>query len=141
MVKIICDRCGAEIPEAEIIRATLYSEATGKIDKRDLCGQCAKEIFLPSVSKEPKAEILADDKKVAPEVTHEASGVSESKLRRAKKIAKTGEKRKYTHIDAGKLTALHKAGWKVKQIADEMGITEEQVANTLCRLRRNGSAV
>lgn len=35
------------------------------------------------------------------------------------------------NIDAGKVAALHSAGWKNDKIADEMGITVEEVADTL----------
>lgn len=35
------------------------------------------------------------------------------------------------NIDAGKVAALHSAGWKNDKIADEMGITIKEVADTL----------
>ncbi len=34
-------------------------------------------------------------------------------------------------LDKGKVLALHRAGWKVKDIAGDMGITEEDVREVL----------
>ncbi len=34
-------------------------------------------------------------------------------------------------MDTGKIVALRKAGWKVKDIAEEMGLTTSQVSNVL----------
>ena len=42
-------------------------------------------------------------------------------------------------IDHGKLIALHKAGWSIEKIADEMGCTTTTVRNHIRQEEQNGA--
>lgn len=44
-----------------------------------------------------------------------------------------------TGIDHGKLIALHKAGWSIEKIADEMGCTTTTVRNHIRQEEQNGA--
>lgn len=47
-----------------------------------------------------------------------------------------GKKKK--PIDTGKMLALRKAGWSMKKIGDELGISESSVFNYLKKLEQEG---
>ena len=46
---------------------------------------------------------------------------------------------KKTGVDHGKLIALHKAGWSIEKIADEMGCTTTTVRNHIRQEEQNGT--
>lgn len=57
-----------------------------------------------------------------------ANHVKEEKPKQEKEQKETGTKKK---LDIGKILALKKAGWKYKEIAGEMGTSEQCIASTI----------
>lgn len=49
-----------------------------------------------------------------------------------------GKGKKKKPIDTGKMLALRKAGWSMKKIGDELGISESSVFNYLKKLEQEG---
>lgn len=116
-ISYICNRCGKEIKTegARIIPHYFdftADEIDGKIEVPDndvhFCLGCTRKI-MEEILKQPEAE---DGK--------------EPEQAPAKKKKRTRPK-KEERLDAGKVMALHRAGWSDEKIADEMGVTNRQV--------------
>ncbi len=117
-VKIVCDRCGAEItgnPFQVLIDETdretgsfLYSDPF-EIRRLDFCDKCISEIAKMILAKESE------------------------NTERTEELEQKAERKR---IDRGKLMALHNAGWKASKIADEMGISEGAVHNTVSKIKK-----
>lgn len=107
----ICNRCSKEIKtEGTRIIPHFFDLATdemlGEIEVPDrnihFCMGCTKKIM---------EEILKTPEEKPPDNTR-----------------KTGKRpKKRERLDAGKVMALHRAGWDNGKIADEMGVTERQI--------------
>lgn len=63
----------------------------------------------------------------------------EPKTKPAKPKAESKKKGGPAGIDHGKLIALHKAGWSIEKIADEMGCTTTTVRNHIRQEEQNGA--
>ena len=123
MKKTFCDRCGAELldhnnkvaVEQTDLSGENYEDRTEKmasVGELDLCGACAEalaEAVLQFCRKEGKAK----------------KRVATSQPERAEKAKKP------RMVDAGKIRALHAAGWAVKDIAGEMNCSEVTVYKAL----------
>ncbi len=116
-ISYICNRCGKEIrTEGARILPHFFDFATdgtlGEVEIPDndvhFCMGCMKKV-MEEILKLPEAGDGGD--------TEEGRDGKEKKTRPKK------EKR----LDAGKVMALHRAGWSNEQIAGEMGATERQV--------------
>lgn len=150
-----CDRCGKLITGKVyyIDFEPFYDQSDGmlaaddrKIDveEADFCDSCINEIF-EFIRQKPIAKMCAKADKLlvagleagiqaaaapddpeetaAPEI--EAGGVPEVKPKTRKKV------------DYGKIMALHNAGWDRKQIAEEMGMTENAVYQAMLRYKKS----
>ena len=125
---IKCDKCGTLI-EGDPYRVVFWQEGRESFGiygqseiNKDLCQECVKSL-QEQISKffEPEPE---------PE---------DPKLERAQDCAVDSPKeRPKRTIDGGKVKALYLAGWPVKEIADEMGITAPTVYNWLNKLGLRG---
>lgn len=112
----ICNRCNQEIrTEMARISLGLYDVLANKLEDiafpdNDIhfCIGCAKKV-MEEILRPPEA---------GDEDGPEEPPVLDGKHSRLKK-----EER----LDAGKVMALHRAGWDDKKIADEMGATERQI--------------
>lgn len=113
----ICNRCGREITTAGIRIIPHYFEfGTDKVleeievpDKNvHFCMNCTQKVM-----QEIRTAADVSDEKVTKELPDKKS---ENK-----------RPRKAERLDAGKVMALHRAGWENKKIADEMGVTERQI--------------
>lgn len=114
-VKIICDSCKKEITDdptkiiTEVVdrvsgeRVTM-SNPNPELKDKDFHLACAIKL-IRSMLKQPDLLAIPPEKKAAD---------------------KTSKK-----IDAGKVLALHKAGWSVKNIAGELGCSDQTVYNAL----------
>ena len=76
--------------------------------------------FVIEVEEEPRNEVSEADSEVK-----RTSSETKRKSSEKKKAEKTSGKNQ--HYDRGKVAALTKAGWSVKQIADELGCTDNTV--------------
>lgn len=110
----ICNRCNKEIKtEGTRIIPHFFDFATdemlGEIEVPDndvhFCMGCTKKV-MEEILRLPEA---GDEK------------IQENKKQTGKR-PKKGER-----LDAGKVMALHRAGWDNEKIADEMGVTERQI--------------
>ena len=123
MKKTFCDRCGTELRDhnnkVTIEKTDLYGDTREDLTEKmtpvgelDLCGECAEalaEAVLQFCRKEGKAK-----KRVATSQPEQ-----EEKAKRPRMV------------DAGKIRALHAAGWTVKDIAGEMSCSEVTVYKAL----------
>ena len=159
MQKTLCDRCGAEIPaNGKIWDFSWFSkfkqsgeyEPDGDPEEYQLCSGCQREIdgflkqkqVLPAEEKRKKtkkqqiwelhqkgvkdgeiAEILCTTK------NHVSTALHDLRIEKGIKLKSEEEKQKY--VDEGKVLALRKAGWKIHDIAWDMGISESAVCEAL----------
>lgn len=131
MRKIICDRCGAEIPkDARIgyVAVAWQSPTDGSIlenspyEGMDFCEKCIKDIVS-----------VIDFKILSAPEAEEPDQEEEEVVER---IQKTPSKKS---VDKGKVGALSKAGWSNAKIADEMGVSSERIRQILKELEvKNG---
>ena len=123
MRKIICDRCGAEIPKEQesvgyvsIRMRVLETEALiedNPFEDWDLCDDCLKAIH--QFITEPKAQ--------AKKEKHEQILDSVDAGKKAPK-----EKKKYVpKFDVSKAQALRDRGWPIIKIAQEMKVSEPTI--------------
>ena len=120
---IKCDRCGAEIKDQNTVGAVsleLQDIHTGDLmgdnpfEDWDLCDQCLVDIqtYIKMKPKEKKFEELLES-------------VDAGKKTAAKKETKKPITKKW---DRGKAQALRTAGWKLADIAKEVGVTESAIS-------------
>lgn len=159
MIIVKCDRCGAEIAkEAQKYRVEIIANRDANSDGyveeiiNDLCDHCRmqlREFFRPT---EPVPTLFNTDKarKEAEEdfwATHDPSGGDLPPEDDEKSVGggmkwihektkaparQQGEKQKRAaKVDHGKICALRKAGWSVKEICAEMHISPATVFNHL----------
>lgn len=110
-----------EVPNEETLKAIKESiEHPEQGEKYHSVDELIEHLEPRKASSEPRNEAID----VSSEVKRQLSEVKR-KLSEEKKAEKTGgRKSKY---DRGKVAALTKAGWSVKQIADELGCTDNTV--------------
>lgn len=130
MVKIICDRCGKDIPDGIKIGyiAMHFKESPdgepmhgNPLEPRHFCISCMDEIYGFI-----EYGIVITRTKSVPEAAENA----------AEAVKTDREPRKRGTIDYGKIMALKNAGWDNARIADEMGMTRTNVAYAVCRYRK-----
>jgi len=114
-IKIICDSCKKEITNdptkiiTEVVdrvsgEKVTMSNPNPELNDKDFHLACAIKL-IRSMLKQPDLPTIPPEKK---------------------SICKTNKK-----IDAGKVLALHKAGWSVKDIASELSCSDQTVYNAL----------
>lgn len=113
MIKHYCDFCEKEIQEMYLNRLVLYQNTLKNLFRPE---ECSFEICKECTEKFLNREIV----KVAP-VQQE-----EPKKEKVPKEAK-GQQASKNSIDHGKVWALRKAGWPVKEICAEMKISDASV--------------
>lgn len=116
-ITYICNRCGQEI-KTEAVRISIQILdviGTGKREEiafpdedTHFCMDCAKKFF------EKLLRSPGEGDGDIPEEPPDLKG-------------KHTRLKKEERLDAGKVMALHRAGWDDKKIADEMGATERQI--------------
>ena len=163
MIKYFCDRCGADMSREKrlgFVSVNTRDKAEGELQEDNefenwhFCKKCTEEIrkfvrTLPikegAEHKEKRAE--NEEKCVDSEKCEQKTLESEPKSQESESDAQEDEetgtasgKKKY---DVGKIMALKKAGWKVKDIADEMKMTPQQVSNQIYlynkKMQENGA--
>lgn len=130
MIKIICNRCGADITNKDAFGEitvklhespdfdTPFKWMVGEAEDEHYCQECAEKIaqFIHTpLTAEPETESPQQEKK------------SEGKQSGARK-----------QIDYGKIAALRNAGWDNSKIANEMHMTKAAVAQAVCKCRKGG---
>ena len=134
MVRILCDRCGKEITDGKVgyIATNWRCMKDGSLlqdnphEEKHFCESCMEEIE-GFVIKPPENVIKTEEN-----VTEQPKSVSKQKASKQKKSnSDSGEQRKRRSIDIGKIMALRNAGWKNKDIADEMRMDPQAVAQAI----------
>jgi ribosome-binding protein aMBF1 (putative translation factor) len=144
--KIICDRCGADIskdPEYGLIwmgtrdyneEVSLEAFYTDDWSERDFCDKCMGEIrdfILGKPATPTEAEAEPEDK---PETVEPVETEPEAEAEPAK--AKTVKPKE---LDTGKVTALYKAGWSYKAIADELRSNVSAIGRVIRLAKEEGT--
>lgn len=136
MVKVICDKCGAEITKDPIrLNMTYVDVMTGDIEdpitskeqrERDYCELCAKAILNFAEKPEVLRFEVAVKKK---EKEHTTKELEEDQSKTKKKL------------DIGKIMALKKAGWSAAKIADELETTVQSIYSAVYTYKKKVEAV
>ena len=141
VVIIRCDKCG-EVIEGDPYKLKVMQEeingdmdyARTELDGYDLCENCIAEL-IDLVGAFIKPEQVSD---TAPEnipVNEEDVVIdSEEEQPEEEKPKETKGGRK-SAFDAGKVRALYEAGWAVREIAGEFGVSDQTVYNWLKKLK------
>lgn len=135
MVKVICDKCGAEITKDPIrLNMTYVDVMTGDIEdpitskeqrERDYCELCARYILNYA---EKKAIVVVEHPTIKPKKT-EVKEPEEDQSKPKKKL------------DIGKIMALKKAGWSAEDIAEELGTTPQSIYSAVYTYKKKVEAV
>ena len=116
MIKHYCDFCDQEKSEKELNKIVLIDtkKIVGPAEEKDICRECMEKIRRLKF------------KKVAPVQQEEQQKEKAPKDEKAPKEAK-GQQASKNSIDYGKVWALRKAGWPVKEFCAEMKISDASV--------------
>lgn len=116
MIKHYCDFCEKETKEKDLNKIILIDRRriVGAEEVKEICRECTERIW------EQKIE------EVAPVQQEEQQKEKAPKDEKAPKEAK-GQQASKNSIDYGKVWALRKAGWPVKEICAEMKISDASV--------------
>lgn len=159
MIKIICDRCGTEIPKGGRIwdMAWCYRlEAAGELkpesrmEEWNICECCKKEILFSITHEQEEEAVEKPKKKTKRKIDHERiaelhkAGKTNGEI--AKEMGVSASTVYYSladHLekipaknqspDEGKVLDLYRAGWKVKDICWDIGAEEETVKRIILR--------
>lgn len=156
MIKYFCDRCGADMSREKRLGFVSVNardkteeelQEDNEFENWHFCKKCIEEIRkfvrrLPAKECAKNEEKRADSEKCEQKTSESEpkSQESESDIQEDEEIGMASGKKKY---DVGKIMALKKAGWKVKDIADEMKMTPQQVSNQIYlynkKMQENGA--
>lgn len=166
MIKYFCDRCGAEMTKEKrhgFVSVNTRDKAEGDLLEENefeswlFCKKCTEDIrryvrtlpLKPSQNEEKRdrnEEKCDRNEEKCDQNEEKCSEPAESEAKPQETVSEVVEdesttgKKKY---DVGKIMALKKAGWKVKDIADEMKMTPQQVSNQIYlynkKMQENGA--
>ena len=141
MIKVFCDRCGKEITKcnrhgyiALNSRDTKEADLTeeNEFERNQYCSSCMNQIreFIKTAPYKAEISNLEECDQSAEKVseTDTECNKNEEKCTQNEEKCTKGTKK---HIDIGKIIALKKAGWKIKDIAAEMHMEPQGVSNAL----------
>lgn len=142
MIKIICDRCGKEIDDGNVgyIATNWRSMADGNLlgdnphEEKHFCKDCMKEIE-EFVSKTPE-NVIKTTETVSETPESVSKGAESGSVCEEQSTEQEEPKGKLRQIDIGKIMALKNAGWKNKDIADEMHMDPQAVASAIYQYRK-----
>lgn len=139
MIRILCDRCGADISNShkigyiawnfkEFVMGDLLQE--NAFENKHYCADCMERIYdFISHNAEPLTGAVEASEPADDEITASTEKTKQTGREKTKKEKKTKGTR--NRIDHRKIRALKNAGWSNKKIADEMHMTPGGVANSL----------
>ena len=166
MIKYFCDRCGVEMTKEKrhgFVSVNTRDKAEGDLLEENefeswlFCKKCTEDIrryvrtlpLKPSQNDEKRyqnKEKCDQNEGKCDQNEGKRSESAESEAKPQETVSEEVEdesttgKKKY---DVGKIMALKKAGWKVKDIADEMKMTPQQVSNQIYlynkKMQENGA--
>lgn len=152
MIKVVCDRCGREIPVsgrtgylAWNFRSGHGGELVGNniLEDRDYCETCMGTIFVFIDRKPVQADSGTDTENKNPvreteagrteTAGHTADSSGNSTGADEKLFGQQNPKTRKNSVDIGKILALREAGRSLEWIADDMGMSKGAVHNALRR--------
>lgn len=159
MIKYFCDRCGVEMTKEKrhgFVSVNTRDKAEGDLLEENefeswlFCKKCTEDIrrYVRTLPLKPSQndEKRDQNKEKCDQNEGKRSESAESEAKPQETVSEEVEdesttgKKKY---DVGKIMALKKAGWKVKDIADEMKMTPQQVSNQIYlynkKMQENGA--
>lgn len=130
MIKVNCDRCGAEIDPKGMIGYISWCFKQGvdgdlemnELEGKHFCERCMDEI-MTMIQKHVSWETQKKE--------YEAPVIEEVKKPRKRRSDIEGE-------TAEKIITLYKQGKKVREIAEAVGLADKKVENWLYYKKRNG---
>lgn len=142
MIKIICDRCGKEIGDGNVgyIATNWRSMTDGNLlgdnphEEKHFCKDCMKEIE-EFVSKSPE-NVNKTEESVSETPESDSKEVKSVSICEEQPPEQEEPKGKRKQIDIGKIMALKNAGWKNKDIADEMHMEPQAVASAIYQYKK-----
>lgn len=146
MIRIICDRCGKEINDGNVgyIATNWRSMENGCLlgdnphEEKHFCKSCMEQIE-EFVIKSPESviKIVENVSETLESVPKEDESVSVYEEPALEPETSMGKRKP---IDVGKIMALKNAGWKNKDIADEMHMDPQTVANVIYQQRKKAQS-
>ena len=159
MIKYFCDRCGVEMTKEKrhgFVSVNTRDKAEGDLLEENefeswlFCKKCTEDIrrYVRTLPLKPSQndEKRDQNKEKCDQNEGKRSEPAESEAKPQETVSEEAEdesttgKKKY---DVGKIMDLKKAGWKVKDIADEMKMTPQQVSNQIYlynkKMKENGA--
>lgn len=130
MIKYYCDRCGADMSRERVLgyislntkdKAEKELREDNEFEKWHFCKNCMYDIRR-YVRTLPLKTSQNEEKR---------SGPAESGVKQPETVQDQKESKPQKRIDTGKIMALKKAGWRNKDIADEMHMTPNAVASAI----------
>lgn len=134
MIKYYCDRCGADMSRERVLgyislntkdKAEKELREDNEFEKWHFCKNCMYDI---------RRYVRAHPVKTCEEPSQneeKRSEPAESGVKQPETVQDQNESKPQKRIDTGKIMALKKAGWRNKDIADEMHMTPNAVASAI----------
>lgn len=134
MIKYYCDRCGADMSRERVLgyislntkdKAEKELREDNEFEKWHFCKNCMHDI---------RRYVRANPVKTCEEPSQneeKRSEPAESGVKQPETVQDQNESKPQKRIDTGKIMALKKAGWRNKDIADEMHMTPNAVASAI----------
>ena len=125
MKLVRCDRCDKQV---DVQLATFWSELKHNGVALDLCPHCSVlfDAFMSGIN-------YVNDMTLVQKENEPKESKNESPKEPKKAEAPKAEPPKQKRVDAGKIHALADAGWKIKDIAEDVGCSEQTVRNHLAK--------
>lgn len=155
LTKILCDRCGAYVGAQDgyvqiipkFMNANMVSLPIDQLPvwlygiiNKDFCIDCAHEIIRYALGgiKEEKDLAKAVSEMIANPPSENEAECKEHDSEESDADTDKESKSTRTRIDAGKVMALRKVGWSVKQIAEEFSVSETAIYKVINKLKEEG---
>ena len=148
MIKYYCDRCGADMSRERVLgyislntkdKAEKELREDNEFEKWNFCKNCMYDIRRyvrahpvktceePSQNEEKRDQ----NEEKCGQNEEKRSEPAESGVKQPETVQDQNESKPQKRIDTGKIMALKKAGWRNKDIADEMHMTPNAVASAI----------
>ncbi len=146
MIRIFCDRCGKDITRCNRIGYIALNSRDQKegdlkedneFERNHYCNNCMSQIreFIKTkqegLVQELAQEVVQEENNQNSEESHENNTKCHENEKKCTQNAKKCNESKKKSIDIGKIMALKNAGWKNKDIAGEMHMDPQAVANAI----------
>ena len=157
MIKYFCDRCGADMSKERVLgyvsvntkdKAETELQEDNEFEKWHFCKSCMNDIRryvrtlpLKPSQNEKKCDQIGENCDQTGEncadTVEKCSEIPESGAKDPENRQDPEQGKPQKKVDIGKIMALEKAGWRNKEIADEMNMTPNAVATHICLYKKH----